>query len=156
MYFIDEGLLHVHHNIKMQCNNNIDLKIYIIHIIHNFFLQEGNCWTYFHELLQGVINSEDGNECSIQDRKSPTEEERIFNILCFLVKVVEEDLHCWLLLTANPAGVLRVAENVPLIAKILWNENPDQIGHVNDSCRELITLHMLALVIKFKKNMKSL
>jgi len=57
-----------------------------------------------------------------------------------------EDLHCWISVTVSPADVLSGKKDIPIIAKLFWKQPGDRIGHVNDACRELIKIHILALV----------
>ena len=96
-----------------------------------------------------MLKSKDGDQFPkhTQFNQSPSKDERRFVVLQFLVHLLVEDLRCWILVTENPSDALRSRVDVPLIAQLLWQQGGTTIGHVSQACRDLIALHISALVI---------
>ena len=68
-------------------------------------------------------------------------------VLWVIIHILNEDLRCWihqLSSVAQPGDLLRGRVNLPLVARMLWQQNP--IPRVTGACRELISFHLTALV----------
>lgn len=89
-------------------------------------------------------------ESSSDVSAAPTEIERRRAVLAFVVRLLDEDLHCWVRLLncqeaqPSPSARLRQKLDIPLVARLFWPQS--DAGRFNFVCRELVSLHSSAVV----------
>jgi hypothetical protein len=77
----------------------------------------------------------------------PSVSETKSHVVAYLIRILSDDLKCWIsTVKKQPADLLRERKDVPLVARLLWPHNGSTIGHFNNNCRDLIKLHLQAVV----------
>lgn len=100
-------------------------------------------WEHLRDLLESL------SECEGVDKDAwgtcPSTAEGKHSLASFWVHVLQDDLKCWLRACPNASQSLADKQDMPLMARLLW-PHVQPVGHINASCRELIRIHLKALV----------
>ena len=108
-------------------------------------------WEYLQSLLRDMLKASGSDlQRKAAPNAAPCTLERKRVALALLVRLLEEDLHCWVRLRDQaddqPSAQLSRKSDVPLIARLLWPQT-DIASRLSAPCRELMNLHNEALVI---------
>ena len=87
------------------------------------------------------------HDCNSTQSQSPTEVEGACVCLKFIVDLVMDDFLCWIHFNENPSGALYLKDDVPLIARLLWQPKETIIGQTSQAVRDLKKFHITALVM---------
>lgn len=101
-------------------------------------------------LLELLKEDELWNAAAVDSNSMPGVTEAKNYVLSFLVHVLTDDLKCWMenasATRASPSTLLRQRDDVPLVARLFWPQGDSTIGYVNGNCRDLVRIHLDALV----------
>lgn len=150
----------VHHESASRCKSKllcISLYLGNDHAL-KLFLKDPNGssrWENVRSLLSDMLKATEKDfENKTELNAAPNPLERTRAALAYIIRLLEEDLLCWVRLlkkddndASGPASLLRKKIDVPLMARLLWPQS--DIGHISLQCRELIALHISGLVMSF-------